>query len=121
MVALGLLLLCSCASSKKEAAVEDDFFKPLQFHWDFGPEDGDAGPTRDACVIKITASMMQQELVRQSQLEEISYRVRMDERLESLEFKGICEDPRQMELPECNWTASCSGRGDVVVKFHNER
>jgi len=112
------MLLGGCA--KKEPEVE---FRPLQIHWipDAGVED-ESLPTKDNCVIRLTARLMGEAPVQASSIAELSYKViygPSKDGAESLYFKGSCSDLGLGEVPECNWSASCDRDLNVVVKFHN--
>ena len=111
---LAVLLLSSCA--RKEPEID---FKPIQLSWSALTPEAENHPQKDACVIKITAILMQEKLVVGSSFESLDYSVLYKIAGENLEFDGICENPAYRDAPECRWTVECSDPEKVVVKFHN--
>jgi hypothetical protein len=114
LILLAALLLASCA--RKEPEVD---FKPIQLGWLALSDAAEAHPQKDACVIAITSFLMRDKRVTSSKLESLDYTVKYEIKGENLEFEGICENPEYKDVPECHWTAACSGNENVVVKFHN--
>lgn len=108
-------MLCSCAS-KPDPEVE---FRPLQLSWNALSPEAEAHPSKDACVIKITAQLMRESVVLQSKKENLDYRVSYGISGENLEFKGILADDSLAGAPEYGWTSTCGSDEKVVVKFHN--
>lgn len=119
---LGVLLLCfvlgGCA--KKELEVD---FRPLQIRWMPLPGETDESmPTKDNCVVRLTAQLMGEEPVQASPVEDLAYNVaygKSKEQPEALYFTGVCDDSSRKLAPECKWTALCDKDLKVVVKFHN--
>ena len=111
---LAVLLLASCA--RKEPEVD---FKPIQLSWSALTPEAESHPSKDACVIQITAKLMQEKRVVGSSIESLDYSVMYKIEGENLEFEGICENLEHRDTPECHWTVECSDPENVVVKFHN--
>jgi len=111
-------ILGGCA--KKEPEVE---FRPLQIHWiaEAGTSD-ESMPTKDNCVIRLTARLMGEAPIQASPIPEISYKViygLSKDVAGTLDFTGACSDLSLSAAKECNWTASCDKDLNIVVKFHN--
>lgn len=111
-------LLNGCA--KKDLETE---FRPLQIQWLIAPGESEEDmPTKDNCVIRLTAALMGETVVQSSPIEEIAYTVSYGRKKESpsiLYFTGACADSSRMASPECRWSATCDKDLDIVVKFHN--
>lgn len=105
----------SCAK-KVEPIVE---FKPLQLHWRAAVPDVEEAPHKDACVIKITANLMRDTLIRKSKYDDLEYLVMFNLDGENLVFEGFETVRERIRDPEYKWTAICGPDENVVVKFHN--
>lgn len=118
IAALAAVLVLGCA--KKDPEVQ---FCPLQIHWLLAPgETEESMPTKDNCVILVTARLMGEAPVQASPVEEIAYSVSYGKSKDddgSLYFTGACEDQARKMAPECKWSATCDKDLKVVVKFHN--
>lgn len=118
MVVVAAIVLDGCASKSLE-----DSFRPLQIRWVLGVgETDDSMPTKDNCVIRLTAKLMGEAPVQASPVEEIAYSVVYGKSKNvdgTLDFTGACDDQGRMNAPECRWTATCDKDLEVVVKFHN--
>lgn len=117
--AAGVLLVFSGCANK----VPEPEYRPLQIRWipDAGQKDENM-PTKDNCVIRLTAKLMGEEAVQASPVEEISYNVAYGQLSDSpgtLYFTGACVDSDRAMAPECRWSATCDQSLEVVVKFHN--
>lgn len=118
LLVAGICCLSGCAQRQPEVE-----YRPLQIHWTAAPgQDENSMTNKDLCVIKITSRLMSEKPVQSSPIEDLSYNVVFGQKAENaeiLEFKGVCEDLSLAKLPECNWSATCDGQGNVVVKFNN--
>lgn len=116
--AISLVLLSGCA--KKEVEPE---FRPLQIHWTLAAGESEQSmPTKDNCVIRLTAKLMGEPPVQESPAEEIAYNVTygtLKEKPGTLYFNGTCSDLALKGAKECAWSATCDESLNVVVKFHN--
>lgn len=110
-----LFFLVSCAS-QPEPEVE---FKPVQLRWNALSESAENFPAKDACVIKVTAKLSQEQTIISSKNDNLEYVVSFDLGGPGLEFNGIQADLSMLDMPEYKWTATCDTVGNVVVKFHN--
>lgn len=115
---LAAVLVTGCAKKSPEPE-----FRPLQIHWIPGVgEDEESMPTKDNCVIRLTAKLMGEDLVQASPVADLAYRVaygKSKEEAGTLYFTGVCVDAERNSAPECLWKATCSKDLDIVVKFHN--
>ena len=110
------LVLWACASSKPDL---DPEFKPIQLHWKADSGEAENHPSKDMCVIQITAQLMQEKAVLQSKTEDLEYDVRYDLNGKNLVFEGIEGNKADESAPEYHWTATCGEGEKIVVKFHN--
>jgi len=117
------MALVSCANKpsvdeNQPEPVELDF-RPLVLKWKASSSEAEAHPTKDSCVIQITATLMREPLVVKSEVEELEYLVVYGKEGESLVFEGFVTDKAFSGRPESHWTATCGKGEKVVVNFHN--
>lgn len=126
IAAICMAALSSCASKRNETSPDLGVgFKPIQLHWSAaeGVDPDEEFPGKDACVIRITGSVMSAAEVQASPQQELEYLATYApdaNRPGTFVFKGVCAGTADKSAKECVWDATCDELGKVVVNFHNE-